>query len=36
VLSYEALSDGVSPDDLLEGLLAAVDEPAPTVLAEAA
>ena len=36
VLSYEALSDGVSPDDLLDRLLAAVDEPAERVLAEAA
>ena len=30
VLSYEALSDGISPDDLLDRLLAAVDEPAET------
>ena len=37
VLSYEALSDGVSPDDLLDRLLAAVDEPAETrTLQEAA
>jgi MoxR-like ATPase len=36
VLSYEALSDGVSPDDLLDRLLGAVDEPAATTLAEAA
>jgi MoxR-like ATPase len=36
VLSYEALSDGVSPDDLLDRLLAAVNEPAERVLAEAA
>jgi MoxR-like ATPase len=36
VLSYEALSDGISPDDLLDRVLTAVDEPAETVLAEAA
>jgi MoxR-like ATPase len=36
VLSYEALSDGVSPDDLLDRLLAAVEEPAAeTALQEA-
>ena len=32
VLSYEALSDGVSPDALLDRVLAAVDEPAETTL----
>ena len=35
VLSYEALSDGVSPDALLDRVLAAVDEPAETTLREA-
>ena len=35
VLSYEALSDGVSPDALLDRVLAAVDEPAESTLREA-
>jgi MoxR-like ATPase len=35
VLSYEALSDGVSADDMLERLLAAVDEPQQSELAAA-
>jgi MoxR-like ATPase len=36
VLSYEALSDNVSPDHLLDRLLAAVDEPADALTDQAA
>jgi MoxR-like ATPase len=36
VLSYEALSDGVAPDDLLDRVLGAIDEPAEGTLREAA
>jgi MoxR-like ATPase len=35
VLSYEALSDGVAPDDLLDRVLGAIDAPAERALQEA-